>query len=132
MGDSLRRDRGAALLGGVCAGIARRFDLPVAAVRAVAVVSAVAGGIPVVVYLIAWAALPATGERHNALAGRRATIEIAVGTGLLMLAALLLLRAWGLWVGDALVWPVTLVAVGAALIWRQSQGESEEVSPRGS
>ena len=35
--------------------------------------------------------------------------------------ALLLLRAWGLWVGDALVWPVTLVAVGATLIWYQSQ-----------
>ena len=37
-----------------------------------------------------------------------------------MLAALLLLRTWGLWVGDALVWPVALVTAGAALIWRQS------------
>jgi signal transduction histidine kinase len=129
--EPLRRDRSAALLGGVCAGLARRFDLPLPAVRAVAVVSAVAGGIPVVLYLIAWAALPAAGRRERPLP-RRATLEIAAGAGLLVLAALLLLRAWGLWVGDALVWPVTLVAVGAALIWRQSQGGVQEVAPRGS
>ncbi len=63
---------------------------------------------------------------------RRATVEIAFGAGLLVLAALLLLRAWGLWVGDALVWPLTLVTVGAALIWRQSQAATEEEAPRGS
>jgi signal transduction histidine kinase len=101
------------------------------AVRAVVVLGSLAGGIPVVLYLIAWAALPADGERRRPLAGRRATVEIAAGIGLLVLAGLLLLRAWGLWVGDALVWPVTLVAVGAALIWRQSQTAPARIGPTG-
>jgi signal transduction histidine kinase len=131
MAEPFRRDRRAGLLGGVCAGLAQRLGVPVAAVRAVVVLGSVAGGIPVVLYLIAWATLPATGERRRPLAGRRATLEIAGGIALLVLAGLLLLRAWGLWVGDALVWPVTLVAVGAALIWRQSQAQPERAAVTG-
>ena len=37
-----------------------------------------------------------------------------------MLAVLLLFREWGLWFGDAIVWPFVLAAAGGALIWRQS------------
>jgi signal transduction histidine kinase len=39
---------------------------------------------------------------------------------LLAIASLLLLRKWGLWLSDAIVWPVLLAAAGGALIWRQS------------
>ena len=41
--------------------------------------------------------------------------------GCLMLAAVLLLRTWGLWFGDKLIWPAVIAAAGGALIWRQSQ-----------
>ena len=107
---------GAGIIGGVCAGLARRFGVPVNLVRAAFVVGTVIGGIPVVVYLVLWAF-----RRGRVTAGRRASFEVAAGSALLVLAVLLLLRTWGLWVGDALVWPVTLVIVGAALIWHQSQ-----------
>ncbi|MEA2123803.1 MAG: hypothetical protein QOI80_585 [Solirubrobacteraceae bacterium] len=128
MAERVRRDRAAAVLGGVCAGLARRFGVPPIVVRAGFVLGSFIGGIPIVVYVLAWAMLPATGVRSRPLAGRRATIEIAAGIALLVLAVLLLFRAWGLWVGDAWVWPVTLVAVGAALIWRQSQAAAPEVA----
>ena len=29
---------------------------------------------------------------------------------------------WGIWLGDAVVWPLVLASGGGALIWRQSQG----------
>jgi signal transduction histidine kinase len=132
MAEALRRDRAGALLGGVCAGLARRLGMSVPLVRGLFVVGAFLGGVPIVIYLLAWVALPATGARSGRFVGRRATIEIAAGIALLVVALLLLLRTWGLWVGDALVWPLTLVAVGAALIWRQSQGEPEEAPARGS
>ena len=47
---------------------------------------------------------------------------VASGLVLLMLAVLLLFRAWGVWVGDAIIWPLVLATGGGALIWRQSQG----------
>ena len=54
--------------------------------------------------------------------GRRENWQVASGTGLPGARALLLLRAWGLWFGDAIVWPLVLAGGGGALIWRQSQG----------
>ena len=112
-----------ALLGGVCARLARSLRLPVVVVRAGFVIGTALGGLPIVLYGVLWVAwrdgtqlLPTT---------RRATLEIAAGVACLVPAVLLLFRAWGLWVGDALVWPVTLVAVGAALIWHQSQRPRE-------
>lgn len=46
-------------------------------------------------------------------------LRIASGAGLLVVAGLLLLRASGAWVGDAVVWPAVIAALGGLLIWRQ-------------
>jgi signal transduction histidine kinase len=56
------------------------------------------------------------------LSAQRQTWQVVGGVVFLTLAVLLLFRAWGIWLGDALVWPVLLAGGGAALIWRQSQG----------
>ena len=46
------------VVAGVCAGIARRFDLNVTGLRwAVALVSLFLSGVPVIVYLVLWAVL---------------------------------------------------------------------------
>ena len=117
---TLKRDRAEGLLGGVCAGIAERFNVDLRLVRVVFVVGAAVAGVAVAVYALAWAVLPAQGERRVRFPARRAELEVAAGTLLLVLAALLLLRTWGFWVGDGFVWPIALIAAGAALIWRQS------------
>src|SRR4051794_37436664 len=90
--------------------------IPVWLVRAGFVLGTALGGLPIVLYGVVWVIL-----RGGGVAGRRATFEIAAGIALLVLAVLLLFRAWDLWVGDKLVWPVTLVVVAASLIWFQSQ-----------
>ena len=60
-------------------------------------------------------------KRHGT-DGARASVEVALGVGFLLLSVLLTFRELGLWFSDALVWPLVLVATGGALLWRQSLG----------
>ena len=119
----LRRDRGDAVIGGVCAGLGRRLGIDPIVLRVVFIAATAAGGLGLVSYGLVWALLPVEGDsRAPALRvpGSRDSWSVASGIGMLMFAVLLLFREWGLWVGDALVWPVVLAASGGALIWRQS------------
>jgi signal transduction histidine kinase len=130
----LRRDLSARWLGGVCAGIARRYGVDAWLVRLAFVVAAAAGGLGVVLYALAWLVIPAgdvpSGARRRLPTGR-AAVEVALGTGLLLLSVLLTFRALGVWFSDAIVWPLVLVASGGALIWRGSLGDSRsEARPR--
>jgi signal transduction histidine kinase len=120
----LRRDPEHGLLGGVCAGIARELRVDPLVVRVAFVAAAVAGGIGVVVYLLAWALTPAGDGSARALRLRtgRGAVEVALGVGFLLLSVLLTLRATGIWFSDVIVWPLVLVASGGALLWRQSLG----------
>ncbi len=127
----LRRDRDGAVLGGVCAGLGRRLGIDPIVLRVVFIAATAAGGIGVLLYALAWILVPAEGEsrvgglRVPRVPGGRDSWSVAGGMGLLVLALLLLFRQWGLWVGDALVWPVVLAAAGGALIWRQSANAAD-------
>ena len=119
--DVLRRDRSGGWLGGVCAGIARRYGVDATLVRLAFVIATAAGGFGVALYALAWLVIPAgSAPRRRRLPTGRGAIEVALGTGLLLLSVLLTFRALGLWFSDAVVWPLVLIASGAALIWRGS------------
>ncbi len=123
-GGPLRRDRDAGLVGGVCAGLGRRLGLDPLLVR-VAFVAAATTGVGFVVYAALWIAVPAEDAGEAAPDRRlpaRGAIEVGLGVGLLTASVLLAFRGLGLWLSDAIVWPVVLVAAGGALIWRQSAG----------
>jgi signal transduction histidine kinase len=124
----LRRDRSAGWLGGVAAGIARRFGVDVSLVRLAFVIAAAAGGAGIAAYGLGWLLIPAGDSAPSRVRIRtgRAAVEVALGTALLLLAALLTFRALGVWFSDAIVWPVVLIASGGALIWRQSLGGTAE------
>jgi phage shock protein PspC (stress-responsive transcriptional regulator)/signal transduction histidine kinase len=137
-----RRDSENGIVAGVLAGLARRLGVDPVVVRVGFVVAVIAtGGLALVAYALAWAALPATGEpsgtRLEGLRGLGGGLAIgrgwrvAVGAALLMLAALLAFRELGLWWSDQLVWPLVLAAGGAALLWRRSwsSGAVEEARP---
>jgi signal transduction histidine kinase len=124
----LRRDADGAVLAGVAAGLARRLGIDPLIVRVAFVAASFAGGFGFALYLLGWAVMPGDdGARApiERIAGRRETWLVVAGMVLLALAALLLLRAWGIWFSDAIVWPVILAAAGGALIWRQSQEGSD-------
>ena len=55
----LRRDTRNKMIGGVCAGIARRYGMSVGALRLAFVLSCVLPGPQVVAYLILWLLIPA-------------------------------------------------------------------------
>jgi len=93
-------------------------------VRVAFVVAAAAGGLGFAIYALAWLMVPA-GDAPAAvrrLRTGRAGVEVALGTGLLLLSVLLAVREAGLWFSDVLVWPLVLVAAGGALLWRQGLG----------
>src|SRR5437764_10034814 len=129
---TIRRDPERRLIAGVCAGIGRYFRIDPLWVRAAFVVATAAGGFGVVVYLLAWALMPMEAGVQPAprrWAGRRASIEVGAGAGLLLLSLLLALRATGIWFSDAIVWPLVLVGAGTALLWRQSLSDATESTP---
>ncbi|RJQ79589.1 PspC domain-containing protein [Amycolatopsis panacis] len=54
----LSRPRGDRMIGGVCAGLARRFGIKTGTMRLIAVLSCVLPGPQFVAYLILWAIIP--------------------------------------------------------------------------
>jgi signal transduction histidine kinase len=126
----LRRDPANAMLGGVCAGIARGLGIDPLITRVGMVVLTIGtSGIAVVGYLLAWALIPAASgsgapprERRRR---RRGSWRIATGVAFLALSVLLGFRELGLWWSDALVWPLTLAAFGVALLWSLSRPQPE-------
>jgi signal transduction histidine kinase len=120
----LRRDTRNRWVAGVCSGLARHFGVDPLIVRVVFIAGAMAGGIGLAVYALAWVFVPAGDAPARAPLRRtgRGSIEIAVGVALLALAVLLTFRALGLLLSDVIVWPLTLVAAGMALLWRQTLG----------
>jgi signal transduction histidine kinase len=124
---TLRRDPAHGWVAGVCAGLAAELGVDALVVRVAFVAAALAGGLGVAVYALAWVLLPAGSARGTSvlprrLRGDRASVEVAAGVGLLVLSVLLTFREVGLWFSDAIVWPSVLIAAGGALIWRQSLG----------
>ena len=122
----LRRPAGGRIIAGVCAGIAERLEVDPLLVR-VAAVAAATTGVGIVLYVLGWVIMPADDSSAPVRRIRtgRAAVEVGAGTGLLVLSALLAMRAAGLWFSDAIVWPLVLVAAGGALLWRQSQVSSD-------
>jgi phage shock protein PspC (stress-responsive transcriptional regulator) len=61
----LERRRDGKVLGGVCAGIADYFNIDVTLVRLVAIILALATGVAVPAYLVAWLVVPLEGSEQS-------------------------------------------------------------------
>src|SRR3954468_14849167 len=114
------RSRDGAVIAGVCAQLGKRWGIDPLILRIAFIATALAGGGGIVAYGVLAIVLPSKLGPGVRLRQGRATWRIAAGVGLLVLAALLLLREGGLWFSDAVVWPVVLGASGVVLLWRQS------------
>lgn len=122
------------MIGGVAAGLAEHFGLPVLYVRIAFVVATWFNGAGLIAYALMWRFLPLAADRAApgleaaARRGARTTSTrsmasadalqtfaiLAVGVGVLWL-----LQVWGLGVGWAVLAPLILAVTGVALIWRQ-------------
>jgi signal transduction histidine kinase len=118
------------MVGGVARGLAGHFALPVLWVRVLFMVLTACDGIGVLLYAVFWFFVPLgvggvaeakePRDARSWLAGKRpdkgqiiALIAVAVGTGILI-------DNMNLGAANRAVWPVLVVGLGVALIWRQA------------
>jgi signal transduction histidine kinase len=121
------RSRSDRVIAGVAAGIGHHLGIEPIVVRIAFVVLSMAFGFGLVVYLLAWLLAPE--ESLDAAATPRARILVrptlgqALGGALILAGVLLLLLVTGFWFGEELAWPVTLAAIGFAILWARSAEE---------
>jgi phage shock protein PspC (stress-responsive transcriptional regulator) len=122
----LERIPSQSMLGGVAAGIAAYFNIDVALIRVLFVVSALFVHFPIVlVYVILWIALPQRdaflpqpGVSYQTTAPTTRTNPVVWGAVLVSLGVLFLLDEFVWWFSWGKMWPVALIALGAYLIFR--------------
>ena len=133
------RDAQHPIIGGVAGGVAEHLALPVAWVRAFFVVSALLGGLGVMLYAGLWLVLPSSSQfltdtpglesatrrgLRPARARRWAGVSPAIAVVALGFGCVLLVEA--LFGRGALFWPVFLAVAGVALLWRQADEAQRE------
>jgi signal transduction histidine kinase/phage shock protein PspC (stress-responsive transcriptional regulator) len=121
---TFRRSAQNRVVAGVAAGLAERWGLDPAMVRAAFVALCAAGGAGVIAYLLAWA-ISAEPQPQTAATPPRTLTPAAyrrrvIGLLCIVAGALLVLRDVGLWFGDRLAWPLVLGVLGSAVIWMRS------------
>ena len=123
----LRRSRSNRVNGGVAAGVGRHLGIDSLVVRIAFVALAFAAGFGVVVYLLLWLLAPIDAVDEAVPATRRElprpTAQQALGIGLILTGVLTLFLVTGLWLGWQLGWPVSLAAIGFAVLWARSTDE---------
>ncbi|HEX6256393.1 MAG TPA: PspC domain-containing protein [Euzebyales bacterium] len=117
-GVGLWRSHDRRVIAGIAGGLSERFGIDPVYVRASFVALGMAGGFGVFAYLLLWTA--ADQERPPDAVVRRARPRHDLGTLSIVLGIMLMLRSTGIWLGDGVVWPVALVALGSSVIWSRN------------
>ena len=116
------RSRADRIVGGVCGGLGAHLGIDPAWLRIAFVALTLGGGAGVLLYLIAWVAIPEAPvgadpservARHPAIGNGDASL--VVGLGLFVLGIALLLGRVAPWFAD-ITWPVLLIVVGAGVV----------------
>ena len=114
------------VVAGVCAGVARWLGVDPIVVRLAALILALANGVGVLAYVVAWVVLPEAAPESTAgspmsrprdsyRSGRR-NAELALAVGCITLGVLMLVRWSTPFFPDFVVWPGTLAAIGIGLV----------------
>ncbi len=130
----LARVRGGRWFGGVCAGLGRYFELSPTVYRLAFAALALAGGTGILLYLAAWLVMPdedrETSIAEQALRDHRDRPALAVGVGLLGLAAIVAVSNASIWPHPGSVWLAALL-VGGSLVWWELRGRRDVVATTG-
>lgn len=125
----LRRSATNRVVVGVAGGVGERTGIEPTIIRVALVVLCLASGLGFVVYALAWvlsrgpSAVPQTPMKTTDGQLRQVMAVSSIVAGVLLAA-----RTAGLWVGDAVGWPLALAAFGASVIWVRSD-RSESHAP---
>ena len=114
----VRRRRGERMIAGVCGGIGRYLGVDPVLLRIAFIVLALANGLGVIAYVVAWVAIPEERPGQPLAAApepRRETGRLVLGGSLVVLGLVLLVDRLAPNL-DELFWPVAVVAVGVAVM----------------
>lgn len=140
------------MLGGVCTGLAEYFSIDPVLIRLLFVIFTLHHGIGIIAYIILWIVVPTRavavaadtpdGElvlddiaddtfapptaRHGKASGRGSYIG---GIALIVIGVLFLFDNFIPGFGFHEFWPVLLIAVGGALLWKSSPRKTDEEDP---
>jgi Putative stress-responsive transcriptional regulator len=138
MTDRLYRSVQEKMIGGVCGGLADYFNIDTALVRLIFLVAAFAGGVGFLAYLAAWVIVPVNPgvqsiypEHLNSdigIVGQEKASDVQenhenrskfAGGILVILGTFFLLeRLLPRWFDMSKMWPLLLIVIGLAIIWR--------------
>jgi signal transduction histidine kinase len=116
------RSRSDRILTGLAAGLGDVLGVDHVVIRLAFVVLAFAGGVGLIAYLLLLLVSAEDGSAPGPSSSPDGAdgVKRALAVALVVAGTLLLLRAAGVWFGDAVVWPVALGAAGSALIWARA------------
>src|SRR5665648_98164 len=142
MPERLYRSTEEKIVGGVCGGLAAYFSVDTALVRLIMVVAAFAGGVGIPAYLAAWIIIPVNPAKQSGLTGhqnhsigedvkeidsyektaplRNNENRSKVAGGILVALGVFFLldRYFPYWFDMGKMWPVLLIFIGIAIIYR--------------
>jgi phage shock protein PspC (stress-responsive transcriptional regulator) len=134
MNGRLYRSRTDSIVGGVCGGLARYFGIDSVLVRLLFILL-LWSGMSVLAYIVLWIVMPLEPQAEAALTTRpeafRPTPAASGQTGILFGGFLLMVGlvalfqnffGWITWLNFATLWPLLLIALGVAVIWRRGGG----------
>jgi phage shock protein PspC (stress-responsive transcriptional regulator) len=125
----LARRRRPRAIAGVAGGIADYTGVDVVLVRMAFIVLAALGGAGLVLYLLAWIAIPEEGEPSSlagkAVLGRSRWLAIV----LIAIAVFILLRLLDQW-GSPFTWAIALIAVGVVLLQEEPAQPRSRTAPK--
>jgi phage shock protein C len=107
------------VIAGVCGGLGRYLGIDPVMLRIAFVLLVVTGGFGVLLYVVAWIAIPeqAEGEDLGPAPEPRSDLWWFAGVGLICLGGVLLIDRLIPWF-DRVIAPLILVAVGVAVLYR--------------
>jgi len=122
------RSRSDRIVAGVAAGIAERLKIDPVVIRLAFVVLSFAGGLGIVVYLLAWLIVPDAHPSADRPDGGATGVRQIVSVGLVVAGVMVLSRKAGLWFSDPAAWSVGFVAFGSAILWTRTDSGRARVA----
>lgn len=121
----LRRSRDDSVIAGVCGGLGEYLGVDPVLIRIAAIILVFAGGAGALLYVIGWIAIPeeadddAVGTPSTETTPEAASGAVVLGFVFVALGAFFLVdELWPDFLSWRYVWPIGLIAVGAAILFR--------------
>jgi phage shock protein C len=111
------------VIAGVCGGLGHYLGIDPVLIRIAALILVFAGGAGILLYAIGWIAMPeeheAAGARAGGVVTERTTGALLLGLVFVVLGVFFLFdEVWPDFLSWEYVWPVALIAIGAAILLR--------------